>query len=237
MDQFSPQNGESRLARFLREWRGFFLFVVIMLIFRSAIADWNQVPSGSMIPSILVGDRIVVDKLAYDLRVPFTLVRVARWADPDRSDVITFESPKDGKLLVKRVVGVPGDEVQMVDNRLIINGEPAEYAEVPAAQLFPGLTPQKAQVQVATESVLGKTRTVMVHRYRHPRVTSTFGPIVVPDAHYLVLGDNRDNSQDSRKIGLVNREAILGKANSVAFSLDYDNYYIPRSERFFQDLY
>ena len=237
MDQAPQQEDESRLARFLREWRGFFLFVAVMLVFRSAIADWNQVPSGSMIPSILVGDRIVVDKLAYDLRVPFTLVRLARWADPDRSDVITFESPKDGRLLVKRVVGVPGDEVQMVDNRLIINGEPAEYAQLATTQLNPAVASQRSQVQVATETVLGKTRTVTIHRYRHPHVTSTFGPIVIPDAHYLVLGDNRDNSQDSRKIGLVNREAILGKANSVAFSLDYDNYYMPRSERFFQDLY
>ena len=175
MDQAPQQEDESRLARFLREWRGFFLFVAVMLVFRSAIADWNQVPSGSMIPSILVGDRIVVDKLAYDLRVPFTLVRLARWADPDRSDVITFESPKDGRLLVKRVVGVPGDEVQMVDNRLIINGEPAEYAQLATTQLNPAVASQRSQVQVATETVLGKTRTVMIHRYRHPLVTSTFG--------------------------------------------------------------
>ena len=236
MVQPTQHNDESRLARFLREWRGFFLFLVVMLVFRSAIADWNQVPSGSMIPSILVGDRIVVDKLAYDLRVPFTLLRVARWADPDRSDVVTFESPKDGKLLVKRVVGIPGDEVQMLDNRLIINGEPAEYAEIAATQLHSAIASPRSRVQVATETVLGKSRMVMVHRYRHPRVTSTFGPIEIPQGHYLVLGDNRDNSQDSRKIGLVNREAILGKANSVAFSLDYDNYYIPRGERFFQDL-
>ena len=69
----------SRPRRYWREWRGFVLFIVVMLLFRSAIADWNQVPTGSMIPSILEGDRIVVDKLAYDLRVPFTFVRLARW--------------------------------------------------------------------------------------------------------------------------------------------------------------
>ena len=150
MVQPTQRNDESRLARFLREWRGFFLFLVVMLVFRSAIADWNQVPSGSMIPSILVGDRIVVDKLAYDLRVPFTLLRVARWADPDRSDVVTFESPKDGKLLVKRVVGIPGDEVQMLDNRLIINGEPAEYTEIAATQLHSVIASPRSRVQVAT---------------------------------------------------------------------------------------
>ena len=79
-----------------------------MVVFRSAVADWNQVPSGSMKPSILVGDRIVVDKLAYDLRIPFTLTRIARWAEPHRGDVVTFPSPRDETLYVKRVIGDAG---------------------------------------------------------------------------------------------------------------------------------
>ena len=84
---------QERLATLWREWRGFALFVAVMLVFRSAIADWNQVPSGSMQPTILPGDRIVVDKLAYDLRVPFTLTRISQWSAPERGDVITFPSP------------------------------------------------------------------------------------------------------------------------------------------------
>ncbi len=232
----AAQLPESRLRRYWREWRGFVLFIAIMLLFRSAIADWNQVPTGSMIPSILVGDRIVVDKLAYDLRVPFTLVRVARWGDPERSDVITFESPMDGKLLVKRVIGVPGDSVQLENNRLTINEQPADYVAVPKSNLPQAIAPHLPHVEVFEESLLGASRTIMLDHMRHRPIESSFGPITVPAEHYLVLGDNRDNSQDFRVIDFVHRDAILGKANSIAFSLDYTNYYLPRGDRFFQDL-
>ena len=222
--------------RFWREWRGFFLFIAIMLVFRSAIADWNQVPTGSMIPSILAGDRIVVNKTAYDLRVPFTFVRLARWADPQRSDVITFESPKDGRLLVKRVIGVPGDTVELRDNTLFINGESASYAPVQAQHIPEPLLAVSPYVEVAQETILGQTRTVMTRRQARLQSRSSYGPITVPDGAYLVLGDNRDNSQDSRFIGLIERDLILGRANSIAFSLDYDNFYAPRGDRFFRDL-
>ena len=237
MAKLDPKLEElSAPARYWREWRGFVLFIAIMLLFRSAIADWNQVPTGSMIPSILEGDRIVVDKLAYDLRVPFTFTRLARWADPQRSDVITFESPKDGKLLVKRVIGIPGDEVQLSNNHLIINGEIAAYEIVPTEQLPAPVAKNLPHIEVARETLLGNTRTVMTQRLRHPQIRSSFGPIRVPEGHYLVLGDNRDNSQDFRFIGFIERDAIVGKANTIAFSLDYENYYLPRVERFFRDL-
>jgi signal peptidase I len=225
-----------RTQRWWREWRGFVLFIAVMLVFRSAIADWNQVPTGSMIPSILEGDRIVVDKLAYDLRVPFTFVRLARWSDPHRSDVITFESPQDGKLLVKRVIGIPGDEVQLTDNRLTINGEVATYQAVPSTELPQKIAHILPHIEVRNETLLGSSRTVMTHRLRPAQIRSSFGPVKVPADHYLVLGDNRDNSQDYRFIGFVHRDKILGKANRIAFSLDYENYYLPRGDRFFREL-
>ena len=233
MPNNTPPTG---LAKVWQEWRGFFLFILVMLLFRSAIADWNQVPTGSMIPSILEGDRIVVDKLAYDLRVPFTLTRITRWADPQRSDVVTFESPEDGKLLVKRVVGVPGDTVAMRNNQLTVNGEAASYTEIPVTQLPEPVAKASTYIKVVEETVQGDARTIMVHRRQHALMRRSFDPVVVPADHYLVMGDNRDNSQDYRKIGFVHRDLILGKANSIAFSLDYENYYFPRSERFMQDL-
>ena len=118
---------------FLREWRGFFIFLAIMLLFRSILADWNHVPSGSMLPNILIGDRVVVNKLAYDLRVPFTFIRLAHFGDPQRGDIITFESPRDGRLLIKRVIGIPGDTVELRNNRLYLNGESADYSDIDAA--------------------------------------------------------------------------------------------------------
>jgi signal peptidase I len=218
------------------EWRGFLLFIAVMLMFRSAIADWNQVPTGSMIPSILAGDRIVVDKAAYDLRVPFTLIRITRWADPQRSDVITFESPKDGRLLVKRVIGIPGDLVELRGNTLYINGEIARYETVARENVAPDVRAVFPHFNVIKETILGESRLVMTDRRAYHRSQGNFGPIVVPEESYLVLGDNRDNSQDFRFIGFIERDLILGRADSVAFSLNYDNYYVPRADRFFRDL-
>jgi signal peptidase I len=220
-------------GRFWREWRGFAAFVVVMLLFRSAVADWNNVPSGSMLPSILVGDRIVVDKLAYDLRVPFTLVRVASWAAPGRGDVVTFTSPEDDQLLVKRIVAVPGDEVSMRHNRLIINGTAADYAALPSHEAPMPLLPGYG---LYVESILGSQRLVMLRDDDPVGFASSFQPTRVPPGHYLMLGDNRDNSRDSRAIGFVPRERILGRAKSVAFSLNYDNHYAPRMDRFLADL-
>ncbi len=230
-----PQH-RGRTGRFWREWRGFVAFIAVMLVFRSAVADWNQVPSGSMIPSILEGDRIVVDKLAYDLRVPFTFIRLARWSNPQRSDVITFESPTDGKLLVKRVIGIPGDTVALLDNQLYINDEAASYSTVSREELPTGLMPVTPYQEIAREELLGESRTVLLHTRRTADQERSFEPVVVPEGYYLVLGDNRDNSADSRAIGFVSRELVLGKANTIAFSLDYENFYAPRSDRFLKPL-
>lgn len=208
------------------------LFVVVMLLFRSAVADWNHVPSGSMLPSILIGDRIVVDKLAYDLRVPFTLWRVASWRQPERGDVVTFESPEDGLLLVKRVVAVPGDVVSMQHNRLSINGVAADYRPVPAAE---APLPVPGDYRLLRESLLGNERLVMLRR-RGAGPMDSFAPVRIPEGQYLMLGDNRDDSRDSRFIGLVPRSNILGRARAVAFSLDYDNYFAPRLDRFLTGL-
>lgn len=224
---------ESRGWRSWQEWRGFVVFVAVMLVFRSAVADWNQVPSGSMLPSILVGDRIVVDKLAYDLRIPFTHVRLASWRAPARGDVVTFTSPEDGRLLVKRVVGIPGDQVSLHRNRLTVNGVSARYEDLPAGTLPFASGPAGALYR---ESILGSERYVMLQGGATAGFASSFRNVRVPDGSYLMLGDNRDNSRDSRDIGFVPRGNILGRATSVAFSLDYDNYYAPRLNRFLADL-
>jgi len=222
--------------RVWREWRGFILFVLVMLVFRSAIADWNQVPTGSMKPSIYVGDRILVDKLAYDLRIPFTLHRIVSWDEPHRGDVITFESPEDQRLLVKRVIGVPGDVVTLQDNVLSINGETASYQNIDPDELLDLPVAATGRYQFLREKLLGSERRIMLHDGHYASEASNFGPVQVPPGMYLVLGDNRDNSRDSRFIGFVSRELVLGRAKRVAFSLDYDNYYRPRMDRFFTAL-
>lgn len=214
----------AKLIRFLRENRGFIAFVVLMTCFRSALADWNSVPTGSMKPTIIEGDRVLVNKMAYDLRVPFTGISLQHYADPERGDIITFESEHADMRLIKRVVGVPGDTVSMINNHLIINGEMQKYTFL-----------SKDEHGYLIEEQLGDVS----HRIRvdeKPSRYSNFGPVDIPAGHYLVLGDNRDNSADSRVHGLVPMSEIRGRANQVVISLDYDNYYLPRSERFFDDL-
>ncbi len=207
-----------------KEWRGLVVFLVLMGLFRASVADWYEVPSGSMKPTILEGDRIFVDKRAYDLRVPFTHIHLMTWGNPQRGDIIVFDSAAAHERLVKRVVGVPGDVVWLHDNRLFINGVEAHYS--PADQAVPTGIWRHGRPLVLTET-LGKVS----HEVAVRSAYSEFGPVQVPPGHYFVLGDNRDNSADSRYIGFVPRREILGRAKGVAFSLNPDHMYLPRLNR------
>jgi signal peptidase I len=225
----------NRLLSYWREWRTFIVFVVVLLLFRSAVADWNQIPSGSMKPNLLDGDRILVDKLAYDLRVPFTLLRIAAWSDPQRGDIVTFVSPHDERLLVKRVVGLPGDQVEMRNNRLFVNNEPARYERLGDSEAAQLALTDAQRYELLRERVSGTNHIVMLwpdREYDAPGRAS-FGPVTVPPKQYLMLGDNRDDSADYRVIGFVDRARVLGRTRRVAFSIDYDNYWLPRPHRFF----
>ena len=110
------------------------LLVIALVVFavRSSFADWNDVPTGSMKPTILEGDRVFVNKLAYDLKVPFTTWHLAEWGNPQRGDVVVFYSPHDGTRLVKRVIGLPGDLVELRNEQLFLNGHPVGYASLDA---------------------------------------------------------------------------------------------------------
>src|ERR1700685_1364309 len=121
------------LGRFWRETaKPIGILVLVMTALRSAVADWNDVPTGSMNPTIIEGDRVFVNKLAYDLKVPFTTWHLAQWSNPKRGDIVVFFSPVDGIRLVKRVVGLPGDRIELANDRLLINGRPSEYDPLPA---------------------------------------------------------------------------------------------------------
>ena len=111
-----------------QEIRPLLVLAFVMFSIRSSLADWNDVPTGSMKPTILEGDRVFVNKLAYDLKVPFTTWHMAQWSNPQRGDIVVFFSPKEGQRLVKRVIGLPGDTVELRNEQLIINGQPVQYA-------------------------------------------------------------------------------------------------------------
>lgn len=219
---------KNSLKKLWKENKLLFIFIGLMLVFRSAVADWSDVPTGSMKPTIVEGDRIFINKMAYDIRLPFTHISLVTLAEPQTNDIIIFDSVVSDKRLVKRVIGVPGDTVTMKNNRLIINNQVISYKKDSAANLPSNNYHDK------TETINGQP-----HFIRTSKLASqlaNFNQVIVPTGQYLVLGDNRDNSADSRVIGLVPRKEIVGRSSQVAFSLDYNNNFLPRTNRFFHSL-
>ncbi len=226
----------SWLKRQWRDWRGFlFLFCFVWVPLRSSVIDYSPVPTGSMNPTILEGDVVWINKLAYGLRVPLTQIHLAQWAAPQRGDIVVVLSPADGTRLVKRVIGIPGDTLAMTDNRLVLNGRPLDY--IPAADDYGAAIAHKLKrYAFFAEENLG--------RVVHPvmglsgiAAERSFAPVVVPPGRYFLMGDSRDNSRDSRAFGFASREAILGKAEGILVSLDINDSYRLRTERFFAPLH
>ena len=221
-----------KIAITIKQWlqrnRGFLLFLVAFGFFRTAVADWNPIPSGSMRPTILEGDVVWVNRLAYDVKVPLADIVVARLADPQRGDIVTFSSPKDGTRLIKRLIAVPGDLVELRNEVLFLNGEAAMYEDiVPASESVGyGLVVQATR---ATELLAGNKRRVQV--LSQVSAKRTFGPVIVPPNQFFMLGDNRDNSEDSRFIGFVPRERLIGRAERVLVSANITGNWLPRLER------
>jgi signal peptidase I len=207
--------------------KSFFVFMLGMLMFRSALADWNVVPTGSMQPTIQIGDRILVDKAAYDIRLPFTHLSLIHLADPCRGDIVVLDSHAAGEKLVKRVIGVPGDRVTLRNNVLYINGVAARYAPASVAGIHDDLQ-DPARYE---EEQLGSLQHLVRLSLSHPGDARDFGPVTVPAGQYLLLGDNRDNSLDSRYLGFFPRNEIVGRSRYVALSLDPDHHYLPRTQR------
>ncbi|MFH2130625.1 MAG: signal peptidase I [bacterium] len=214
----------SWIRQFWRENRTLFIFVLLMVCFRSALADWNTVPTGSMNPTIIAGDRVWVNKLAYDIRIPFTGISLKRLSNPVRGDIVTFDSKAADLTLIKRVIGLPGDTVEMNRNRLTVNGRPAGYRVIG----------EKGNKLLVEEDLGGMKHMIIISQ--QPTFFSSFAPVTVPADMYLVLGDNRDNSADSRVHGFIPRDEIRGRSRQVILSLDYDHFYFPRTTRFFKEL-
>ncbi len=216
---------KASVKRHWKENRSLVYFILLMIVFRSSLADWNSVPTGSMKPTIIEGDRILVNKLAYGLKLPLSQIKVLSWGGPVRGDIIVFDSDAENTRLVKRVIGLPGDVIAMQNNQLFINGELAQYRDQSAAESY----------LRATEQLPGHSHAMQIAAMDSSPAAS-FDPVTVPAGQFLVLGDNRDNSKDSRFIGFIPREEIIGRARYVVLSLNYDNYYLPRKNRFFQRL-
>ncbi len=184
--------------------RSFFPVLAIVLVLRSFLVEPFQIPSGSMLPTLEVGDFILVNKYAYGLRLPVAGTKVVDIGDPERGDVMVFRYPKDGETnYIKRVVGMPGDRIRYRNKQLFINGEQVESRFI--ARLPP--------VELRRETLDDVEHDVFLTMGR-PGAGGE-GEWVVPEGHYFVMGDNRDNSNDSRYWGMVPDELVVGKAFAI----------------------
>ena len=206
------------------EWgAGFFPVILIVFVLRSFLFEPFKIPSGSMIPTLLVGDFILVNKFTYGIRLPIINKKIISLNEPQRGDVMVFRYPEDPSLdYIKRVVGVPGDEIAYQNKRLTINGQPVEVSPLPDFE-----HKERLYFSEQFSARLGGVE----HRFLTDREAPAFIPqpsrfphrenctynaagvvCKVPAGHYFTMGDNRDNSRDSRAWGFVPEENIVGKA-------------------------
>ena len=224
------------MNKWLRANKGFLMFLMLFGIFRTAVADWNPIPSASMRPNLLEGDVVFVNRLAYNVKVPLTDIVLGATGDPKRGDIVTFSSPKNGTRLIKRIIALPGDRVEMRNERLVINGQPADYAPIgTATETLAGVGDIDA-VRLG-ESLGGDGRGHAIQLLPQVVARRDFAAVTVPPGQYMMLGDNRDNSEDSRYIGLVPRALLIGRAERVLASADIKGNWLPRTERFGMSLY
>ena len=220
---------------FWGEWRHTILLIVFVILpIKSSLADMNWVPTGSMNPTILEGDFLFVNKAAYDLRFPFTFQRLAKWADPARGDIVICFSPDDSTRLVKRIIGIPGDILMMRHNKLYINGEPANQTGLSQEDIHRLGYELKGDGYIAMESLGDCVHPVIGSPYSY--AIRSFSSVKIPEGRYFVMGDNRDNSRDSRIFGFVKRKAVVGQAVGVIGSIDITDKFQPRIDRFFSFL-
>ena len=218
MDALRELNRSRSRLGFLWEWTKIFqVSVLLFLLIRTFLVEAFKIPSGSMENTLQVGDFLLVNKLLYGAEVPFTHKRLPKLRTPQRGDVIVFEYPEDlTKNFVKRLVGMPGDTLQMIAGRLIRNGVPLteSYAEHNEIDMDPAFD----DFQWQREYLVGVSST---SQYLPTR--NNWGPLFVPEGKYFVLGDNRDNSLDSRYWGFVADSLVKGRPFVVYYSYSPDS--------------
>ncbi|HZP64762.1 MAG TPA: signal peptidase I [Rudaea sp.] len=204
--------------------RSFFPVILIVLLFRSFIAEPFKIPSGSMMPTLLVGDFILVNKFAYGLRLPVLGTKIVPIGEPQRGDVFVFRFPnpehdprKQGEDYIKRVIGLPGDEITYRNKILYVNGK-----EIPQSYVGPFVGTgdegrRMAGAEIHEEMLPGVEHQILQSRMLIPGKEGTW---TVPPGHYFAMGDNRDNSEDSRYWGFVPEQNLVGRAFVIWMNWD-----------------
>lgn len=196
--------------------RSFFPIILVVLVLRSFLVEPFRIPSGSMMPTLLAGDFILVNKFSYGIRLPVVGTKIIDIGQPQRGDIVVFRFPKDPAIdYIKRVVGLPGDRIRYSDKTVYINGEKAVqeyvgiYTGVGAGLAMSGASLRMEQLDEVKHEILIQS---------NRRIAE--GEFTVPEGHYFVMGDNRDNSNDSRFWGPVPEDNLVGKAFMIWMNWD-----------------
>lgn len=207
-----PDGGGSRAMSTIVDYsRSFFPVLLFVLVIRSFIFEPFRIPSGSMMPTLLQGDYIFVKKYSYGLRLPVLETKVIETGEPERGDVVVFRLPEEPTVnYIKRVVGLPGDTVTYVNHRLTVNGEPVPLSPDPDP-------PPDETAPHFIEDLGDREHAILI---AHPGNTVRDGVYQVPEGHYFMLGDNRDNSRDSRFLGYIPETHLVGEAVRIWMHMD-----------------
>jgi len=199
--------------------RSFFPIVLIVLLLRSFLVEPFRIPSGSMMPTLLIGDFILVNKYTYGIRLPVLNTKIIEMGEPERGDIVVFRFPKDPKVdYIKRVIGLPGDRIAYYNKQLYVNGEAIKQTEIAEYQGV-GQGSVMTGARLLSEDLKGVNHDILI-RQGQPSVQGEF---TVPEGQYFVMGDNRDNSNDSRYWGTVPESHLVGKAFFIWMSWDWEN--------------
>mgnify|MGYP001032226864 CR=1 FL=1 len=205
---FKKRRGDREPGILIDYSRSFFPVLFLVLLLRSFLFEPFQIPSGSMLPTLKIGDFILVNKFDYGLRLPVVGHTVVELNSPERGDVMVFKYPEDERInFIKRVVAVPGDTIEYRDKVLYVNGDEQTLTvlEPESPEVMPPLTEEASERLGAREHRL----------WRRVTAGRDFGPLTLPEKQYFVMGDNRDNSNDSRVWGFVDDRLIVGRAFAV----------------------
>ncbi len=216
--KLSKINPADRTEPLLVEYaHSFFPIVFVVLILRSFIAEPFRIPSGSMMPTLLIGDFILVNKYTYGIRLPVLNNKIVEINEPERGDVVVFRYPKQPKIdYIKRIVGLPGDRVAYYDKKVYINGKIAKPVSLGTYQGV-GQGINMTGTEHFVEDLMGVEHSILIKN----GLSTVQGVFIVPEGQYFVMGDNRDNSNDSRFWGTVPEENLVGKAFFIWMNWDW----------------
>lgn len=227
----------SKKDKFIKEAKSFSLIILSVLVFRSVFFEPFKIPSGSMIPTLLIGDFILVNKFSYGFKVPFSdwfsdPIYVAGKKFPERGDVIVFKYPKDPDLnYIKRVVGLPGDTVEVIDKVVYVNNVPIETKIIDGKEILEDMDEKYKSYQFKFMETKTGTTTHITQVDEGNDYFANYYKFTVPKEHFFVMGDNRDFSADSRRWGTVPFGNIKGKAILVWFSFSLPMPWGPQDEQ------